>query len=130
MAGVKGKSGRRKGFSKAVHEYLDQNRANIPQYLAEMNAQAATKQRILVTCPQCKHKHEVGAPGGGNFLALQWFLDHYYGKAPQSIDVKSKSLVLTGEHLLALLPLLAEQDRQLLLGSGQGDGELDVPVQE
>ena len=118
MAGIKGKSGRKRKFSRAIHDYLDQHKANIPEYLDELHAQALAFNLKEAMCPKCFHKFTIEVRGGGNFMALQWFLDHYYGKAPQSLDIKTKSIVITGEQLSELLPLLLQHDEQLLLESG------------
>jgi len=130
MSGIKGKSGRKKKFSRAIHEYLDQHKGNIPEYLAELHTQALAVQLKSAICPKCRHNFTIEVRGGGNFMALQWFLDHYYGKAPQSIDIKSKSIVVTGEQLSELLPLLLQHDEQLLLEAGTTQSSDDTSEAE
>ena len=130
MAGTKGHSGRPKKFTRAIHEYLDQHKRNIPEYLSELHAQAIATANMNVVCPSCKLPFKIEVKGGGNFMALQWFLDHYYGKAPQSLDIKTKSIVITGEQLSELLPLLLQHDEQLLLESGTSKPDSDTSEAE
>jgi len=115
MSGKAGRSGRRKKFSTEIHDYLNQHKRDIPQYLDELHSQAVAANIKSVICPQCSHKFNIEVRGGGNLIALQWFLDRYYGKAAQSLDIRSKSVVITGEQLSELLPLLLQADNKLLL---------------
>ena len=99
-------SGRKRNTTKQINQYLEANKAQIPQLIAELTAQALTMTKKDVSCPHCGHKHTIEVRGGGNIEAIKWLLERHYGKAPQSLDIRSKSIVLTGEELSLLLPQL------------------------
>ena len=97
---------RRKHPQRAINDYITQRQGDIPALLAELHAQAITSRSESVKCPNCKHEFTIDIRGGGNIEAIKWLLERHYGKAPQSLDIRSKSIVLTGEELSLLLPQL------------------------
>jgi len=98
MSGKKGRSGRKKLPSREINEYLENDKNNIPAYLAEMSSQALRTISIDHRCPNCGDKHTIEVKGGGNYQALAWLLERHYGKAPASLIVKGPRIVLTGDN--------------------------------
>ena len=107
-------SGRKRNTTRQINQYLEANKSKIPQLLTELTSQALKTQHKDVICPKCKHEFTVEIHGGGNIEAIKWLLERHYGKAPQSLDIKSKNVILTGEELAAMLPMLLEHEQLLL----------------
>lgn len=117
MSGKKGRSGRKKAPHKQITQYLEDNKQNIPALLDELTSQALAKTSHECKCPSCGHEYSIKLYGGGNIEALKYLLDRHFGKSTQALDVQSKSVIVTGEQLAGLLPLLLERDGRLQLES-------------
>jgi len=82
MAGVKGRSGRKK---KTVNTHNAKVVLDELQPYALENIRRSVQQKIDVTCPQCSYEFQID--GGGDVDDSRWVYEQKHGKAKQQVGI-------------------------------------------
>lgn len=108
MAGIVGKSGRKKKISTIISEAVTNIDRNLPQLFEALMYKALLE--VNVKCPNCKHSFNI--PGEGDKEALIYLIDRRLGKPKMQLNLEAKETLSAGL-VVKLFQLLAEQENEL-----------------